>query len=68
MSPAELAKRAKLKTWFRQGPKASLLELPYPKDGKGHKLPHGAHIHESILIGIQKIDIFTIFHIAATIV
>ena len=44
MSALELAKRAKLKKWFREGPKTSLRDIPYPLDDKNRRLPHGAQL------------------------
>ena len=44
MSSADLAKHAKMQTWFRQGRKASLKDVPHPTDSNGRKLPHGAKL------------------------
>ena len=52
MSPLELKERATFKKWFRQGPKASLEDVPYPeRDGK--KLPHGAILDDAVPIQLH---------------
>ena len=54
MSPPELAKRAKLETWFREGPKTSLRDLPHPRDDKNRKLPHGAKLDRKLPIQLHS--------------